>query len=111
MRSLRFDTTHYVPSHAAWLKGAGHLEAYRFHKRFLQHLQHQAGAGNWILKTPDHIFALDALREVYPDARFIFVHRDPMKALPSVARLTEILRRCQRRTELSFFHRLRMSLI
>jgi hypothetical protein len=91
-RSLRFDTTHYVPSFQQWLEDAGHLEAYRFHKRFLQHLQHQNGGGQWILKSPDHIFALEALCEVYPDARFVFVHRDPMKVLPSVARLTEILR-------------------
>ena len=91
-RSLRFDTTHYIPSFQQWLEDAGHLEAYRFHKRFLQHLQHQNGGGQWILKSPDHIFALEALCEVYPDARFVFVHRDPMKVLPSVARLTEILR-------------------
>ena len=92
MQSLRFDTTHYVPSYQRWLDEAGHLEAYRFHKRFLQHLQHQAGGGTWILKSPDHIFALDALLEVYPDARLVFVHRDPMRVLASLARLTEVLR-------------------
>lgn len=92
IQSLRFDTTHYVPAYAEWLEGAGHVEAYRFHKRFLQHLQHQNGAGRWVLKSPDHIFALNALREVYPDARFVFVHRDPMRVLPSVARLTHVLR-------------------
>jgi len=93
MRSLRFDTTHYVPSYEKWLDREGHLEAYRFHKRFLQHLQHQAKSpGVWVLKSPDHIYAMDALLEVYPDARFIFVHRDPLKVMASVARLTEILR-------------------
>jgi Sulfotransferase family len=92
MRSLRFDTTHYVPSYQQWLDDAGHREAYRFHRRFLQHLQHQSGPGRWVLKSPDHIFALDEVRRVYPDARFVFVHRDPMEVLPSVARLTEILR-------------------
>ena len=91
-RSLRFDTTHHIPSYQRWLDEVGHLEAYRFHKRFLQHLQHQSGRRQWMLKSPDHIFALEALHEVYPDARFVFVHRDPMKVLPSVARLTEILR-------------------
>jgi Sulfotransferase family len=101
MRSMRFDMTHHVPTYADWLEREGHLEAYRFHKRFLQHLQHQQpsaggelpGAERWVLKSPDHIFAFDALSQVYPDARFVFVHRDPMKVLPSVARLTEILRR------------------
>ena len=92
--SLRFDTTYRIPSYRRWLDESGHLEAYRFHKRFLQHLQHQAsGAGHWVLKCPDHIFALAALRAVYPDARLVFVHRDPLAVLASVARLTEVLRR------------------
>jgi hypothetical protein len=92
--SLRFDTTYHVPSYRRWLDETGHVDAYRFHKRFLQHLQHQAGlAGRWVLKCPDHIFALDALRAVYPDAGVVFVHRDPLAVLPSVTRLTEVLRR------------------
>ncbi len=97
-RSLRLDTTYQIPSYRSWLDRTGHLEAYRFHKRFLQHLQHQAdpegtGGGRWILKCPDHVFALDAIHAVYPDARIVFVHRDPVRVLPSVARLTEVLRR------------------
>ena len=91
-RSLRFDTTHRVPGHRRWVEAHGHDLAYRFHRRFLQHLQHQDGAGQWVLKCPDHIFALPAIERVYPDARFLFVHRDPLKVLPSVARLTEVLR-------------------
>jgi hypothetical protein len=96
-RSLRFDTTHNVPRYREWLDGAGHTEAYRFHKRFLQHLQHQiarygAGTERCVVKCPDHIFAMPAIREVYPDARYVFVHRDPARVLASVARLTEILR-------------------
>jgi Sulfotransferase family len=92
--SLRFDTTYHIPSYRRWLDQTGHLDAYRFHKRFLQHLKHQAvAAGHWVLKCPDHIFALGALRAVYPDACVVFVHRDPLAVLPSVARLTEVLRR------------------
>ncbi|MGH7062614.1 MAG: sulfotransferase family protein [Stellaceae bacterium] len=94
--SLRFDTTYRVPSYRRLLDAAGHLDAYGFHKRFLQHLQHQAGAGGerrWVLKCPDHVFALAAIRAVYPDARLVFVHRDPLAVLLSVARLTAVLRR------------------
>lgn len=91
--SLRFDTTHYVPSYRAWLDAAGHREAYRFHRRFLQHLAARSETRQrWVLKCPDHVFALDAIRETYPDSRFVFVHRDPMRVLASVARLTEVLR-------------------
>jgi hypothetical protein len=91
-QSMRYDTTHYVPSYEQWLDRAGHLEAYRFHRRFLQHLQHQDRPRRWVLKSPDHIFAFSALEKVYPDARFIFVHREPLRVLASVAKLTEILR-------------------
>jgi hypothetical protein len=92
--SLRFDTTYRIPSYRRWLDAAGHLDAYRFHRRFLQHLQHQRGQpGRWVLKCPDHIFALCALRRVYPDVNLVFVHRDPVAVLASVARLTEVLRR------------------
>jgi hypothetical protein len=92
--SLRFDTTYHIPSYRRWLDETGHLEAYRFHKRFLQHIQHQADRGRrWVLKCPDHVFALAAIRAVYPDARLVFVHRDPLAVLLSVARLTETLRR------------------
>ena len=91
--SLRFDTTHHVPSYREWVDNTGHKAAYLFHKRFLQHLQYQNGPGRWILKCPDHVFALDSIRTVYPDARFVFVHRNPVEVLSSVAKLTEVLRR------------------
>jgi hypothetical protein len=92
-RSLRFDTTHVVPTYRHWMDDIGHVAAYRFHRRFLKHLQYQNGPGRWVLKSPDHVFALDALRDVYPDARFIFTHRHPVEVLPSVAKLTDVLRR------------------
>jgi hypothetical protein len=92
-RSLRFDTTYHIPSYRRWIDHDSHLPAYRFHRRFLQHLQHQAPGGRWVVKCPEHLFALDAIRTVYPDARLVFVHRDPVKVLLSVAKLTEVLRR------------------
>ena len=92
-QSLRFDTTYNIPSYRRWLDEAGHVPAYRFHRRFLQHLQYQQPGRQWVVKCPDHLFALSAIRTVYPDARLVFVHRDPVKVLLSVAKLTEVLRR------------------
>jgi hypothetical protein len=91
-RSLRFDSTHRVPSYRAWLDRTGLDEAYRFERRFLQHLQGAAG-GRWVLKSPDHVFALPSLRLAFADARLVMVHRDPLRVIASVARLTELLRR------------------
>jgi len=94
-RSLRFDTTYNIPTYRAWLDAdvTRHLPAYRFHRRFLQYLQFQDRlVHRWVLKCPEHLFALEAIRSVYPDARLIFVHRDPLKVLLSQSRLTQVLR-------------------
>jgi hypothetical protein len=92
-QSLRFDAMYRVPSYNSWLRQSGFLNAYRFHRRFLQHLDAQLPGRRWVLKSPDHVFALDDIRRIYPDARLVFIHRDPVRVLASVARLTEVLRR------------------
>jgi len=91
-QSLRFDTTFRVPAYRTWLDARGHAEAFAFHKLFLQLLQHGL-QGRWVMKCPDHIFSMDAILNTYPDARFIVVHRDPVRVFGSVAHLTGILRR------------------
>jgi hypothetical protein len=98
-QSLRFDNTHHIPSYQAWLNANGHQDAFRFHRRFLQHLEAQAPGRHWILKSPDHVFALDAIKSVYPDARIVFLHRDPLSVVASCSKLAELLRR-------SFTHRI-----
>lgn len=92
-QSVRFDAMYRVPSYMSWLQGRGFLDAYRFHRRFLQHLDAQLPGRRWVLKSPDHVFALDDIKRVYPDARLVCVHRDPVRVLASVAKLTETLRR------------------
>jgi hypothetical protein len=93
-RSLRLDTIYHIPAYRDWVDADGHEPAYRFHRRFLQHLDAQGLPGRqWVLKSPDHVFALDALRRTYPQAHIVMLHRDPLKVLASVAKLTELLRR------------------
>jgi hypothetical protein len=92
-QSLRFDAMYRVPSYNSWLESRGFLAAYRFHRRFLQHLDAQLPGRRWILKSPDHLFALGDIRKVYPDAHLVLVHRDPVRVLASVAKLTAVLRR------------------
>lgn len=92
--SLRFDTMYRIPSYRDWVDRYGHEAAYAFHRRFLRHLDGQGPANRqWVLKSPDHVFALAALRQAYPEARIVMLHRDPLKVIASVARLTELLRR------------------
>ena len=58
-------------------------EPYEFHKLQLKILNAQRSAKRWVLKCPWHIWNMDALMAVYPDAQIIFTHRDIAKALAS----------------------------
>lgn len=62
--------------------------AYLWHRKVLQVLQWRM-PGRWVLKAPLHLQHLETLLEVYPDARFVQTHRDPLKVLPSVASLLQ----------------------
>lgn len=57
--------------------------AYRFHESVLQALQYRRPTRRWVLKTPNHLGRLKTLFTVYPGARVIFTHRDPVKTIPS----------------------------
>eukprot|EP00920_Eleutheroschizon_duboscqi_P025750 GHVT01063589.1.p1 GENE.GHVT01063589.1~~GHVT01063589.1.p1 ORF type:complete len:248 (-),score=23.18 GHVT01063589.1:409-1152(-) len=84
--AIEFDS----PDYRKWLfanDAAEMKNAYPFHKRFLQHLQWQRKATQWVLKMPFHLFALDALFKTYPDANIIFMHRDPTETISSWASL------------------------
>ncbi len=91
--SDQFDTMFNVPAYRAWFLRQDLSPAYRFHRRFLQHLQHGSDPRRWILKAPAHMFALPALLSAYPDAIFVQSHRAPLEAIASVSSLITILRR------------------
>ncbi len=84
-RSEELMGRHQVPSYAAWYAGCDLEPAYRFHRQLLQHLGWRRSPRRWVLKAPSHLPALRTLFAVYPDARVVLTHRDPLKILPSVA--------------------------
>jgi Sulfotransferase family len=61
--------------------------AYAQHKLALQTLQSVRPTSRWILKTPNHLWHLDALLAAYPDARIIWTHREPGPVITSLASL------------------------
>ena len=75
----------HVPSYARWLDQQDPLPAYRLLKTLLQILHRQQGGTRWVLKTPAHLEHLDALLQVFPDARIIQTHRDPSRTAASYA--------------------------
>jgi len=80
-----------ISSYRDWLFNADYAPAFEAHRRTLQHLQWQV-PGTWVLKYPKHLIALEALLAMYPDARFIWTHRDPAVVIPSAVSLTSFYR-------------------
>ncbi len=87
MRSIAFECLAHLPGYAAWLRGQDWTGAYRRHRRNLQLIGLPDRDRRWVLKNPSHLFALDALLRVYPDALVIQTHRDPRTAIASVCSL------------------------
>jgi hypothetical protein len=92
-RSEQLQTQFNVPSYQAWVDDADMRSTYEYHKRFLQHVQSGGVPGErWVLKSPAHLNKIDTLLDVFPDARIVHTHRDPIRVCASVASLTAMLR-------------------
>ena len=91
-RTFHFDGAVRVPGYLAWLMDCDMRETYTFHRRVLKLLQWHCPPVLWHLKTPVHMFALDALVEAYPNAKFLWSHRDPAKVMGSVCSLIRYVR-------------------
>jgi hypothetical protein len=75
-----------LPSYESWLRRRDSGEAYGFHLKFLKHLQWQCPAAKrWVLKSSDHLYALETMLKVYPGAKVIFLHRYPLKVLQAAS--------------------------
>jgi hypothetical protein len=86
-RTEHFDGMAHVPSYGEWVLGCDMAPAYEYHRRVLRLLQWRCPPPLWHLKTPVHMLALDELSAVYPDAKFLWTHRDPAAVLGSVCSL------------------------
>jgi hypothetical protein len=86
-KSLVWESIANVPSYHDWLLGVDQTSAYEYHRLVLQTLSSGGVRGRWTLKSPHHALALDALTAVYPDARLVLLHRDPIVLSASVCSL------------------------
>lgn len=84
-RCSQLDVVAHTPSFGEWLIDCDYGPAYRYHERVLKLLQWHRPPNRWRLKSPAHMFGIDDLDAVYPEARFVITHRDITKVIPSVA--------------------------
>jgi len=87
-RTPQFNVQYRVGGYVDWLLEQDATIAYRHHRRQLQLVhRHRPHGKRFVLKDPTHTFFVDAILEVFPDARFVFIHRDPVETLSSICSL------------------------
>jgi hypothetical protein len=90
MYGNKHESQWWVPSYSRWSEACDATPAYRQLARLLRLVawsQQASSLKPWLLKTPQHMMDLPALMTVFPDARVIFTHRDPLAVVPSAASL------------------------
>ena len=84
LTSVSYECLARLDGYSAWLAEVDWVPAYRRHKRNLQLIGANDPDRRWVLKNPSHLFTLDALLEVYPDAVVVQTHRDPRTSMASM---------------------------
>jgi len=82
-----FGSLGQASSYDAYAMAHSYESALRYHKRLLKLLQWKNPRERWLLKDNTHIDRVETLFKVYPDARLIWPHRDPVRAMASVVSL------------------------
>jgi Sulfotransferase family len=90
--SILFELRTHVPSYSDWLSEQDLLTSYQYYRQQLQLLAWKWSRHHWTLKAPVHLAYLSTLMTVFPDARIIYTHRDPLKVLPSLCSLSALVR-------------------
>lgn len=89
--SNTFCTTANVPEYQAWWVDYDKTYAFEYYSEALR-LIANGDPRRWVLKDPAHLFCLDAIFKVFPDACIVHTHRDPFDALASTTNLTYVIR-------------------
>ena len=90
-KSEHWGGSYNLPNYSLWLVETDMRPALEYHKLHLQLLQWRSAPRRWVLKAPSHLSYLPALFDVYPDARLVWTHRDPLATVSSSTSLVRAL--------------------
>ena len=88
-----FSITGNIPSYINWFLNTNLDASYQYYHQQLQIIQGRNNEQPWVLKSVMHLLGLDSLLKVFPDARIVFLHRNPKKALTSWCSLAAMMQR------------------
>ncbi|MGX6510732.1 sulfotransferase family protein [Rhodococcus sp. SJ-2] len=89
MLSISFECVSYIPSYSSWLAEQDWTATYVRHKKNLQLIGMNDPGRRWVLKSPSHVFAIDAIMRTYPDALIVRTFRDSHTSMASTFSLAE----------------------
>jgi Sulfotransferase family len=87
LRSVSYECLAHLPTYSTWLTDQDWTGPFRRHRRNLQLIGLHDARRRWVLKNPSHLFSLDAILAVYPDALIIQTHREPRSVIGSMCSL------------------------
>jgi hypothetical protein len=79
-----------IPNYYDWFLRYDKTSAYRYmanQMNLISWSRNDPENKRWVLKNPQHMLDLDVLIKVFPDAKLIFTHRDPLKTVASTMSL------------------------
>jgi len=85
-RTPQYAVQYRVPSYLQWLEGQDPAVAYGRYVEELGMIRHHRGGGErMVLKDPTHMGFLPAILALFPRAKFVFIHRDPVEVFSSMS--------------------------
>ncbi len=85
---LNWDLQSGLRRYGDWLTTEHDMgQAYREYKTYLQIRLSQEPTEQLVLKCPEHLWFIDALLDVFPDACIVWTHRDPFPTIGSYCSL------------------------
>ncbi len=85
--------------YASWFRAQRQHPVYEIERKILQLLDWQRPGERWLLKSPAHMWDIEALVESFPDAQVIWNHRAPMAVIASMCSMTETLMKTRKDLE------------
>lgn len=83
--SIAFETTYNTQAYDRWVVEQDARWVYERQRLLLQYFQSGGlrPTESWLLKSPPHMEQLDAILDVFPDARFVTTFREPTEVVAS----------------------------
>lgn len=77
--------------YGSWFRAQDLHGLYSYYRDILRLLDWQRPGERWLLKAPAHMWAIDALIDVFPDVAIVWSHRNPLSCVASICSMTHII--------------------